>query len=41
MGQKHIFPNLILDHLGCTNGCNEPILGPFWDILAPQKSKKP
>ena len=20
MGQKHIFPNLILDHLGCTNG---------------------
>ena len=20
VGQKHIFPNLILDHLGCTNG---------------------
>ena len=20
MGQKHIFPNLILDHMGCTNG---------------------
>ena len=20
MGQKHIFPNLILDHWGCTNG---------------------
>ena len=20
MGQKYIFPNLILDHLGCTNG---------------------
>ena len=20
MGQKHIFPNLILDHLGCTDG---------------------
>ena len=20
MGQKRIFPNLILDHLGCTNG---------------------
>ena len=20
MGQKHIFPNLILDDLGCTNG---------------------
>ena len=20
MGQKHIFPKLILDHLGCTNG---------------------
>ena len=20
MGQKHIFPNLIQDHLGCTNG---------------------
>ena len=20
MGQKHIFPKLIVDHLGCTNG---------------------
>ena len=20
MGQRHIFPNLILDHWGCTNG---------------------
>ena len=41
MCQKCIFPNLILDHLGCTNGRNEPILSPFWGILAPQKSKKP
>ena len=41
MGQKHIFPNLILDHLGCTNGCNQPILGPFWGILAPEKPGKP
>ena len=41
MGQKRIFLNLILDHLGCTNGQNEPILSPFWGILAPQKSKKP
>ena len=40
MGQKRIFPNLILDHLGCTNGWNEPILSPVWGILAPQKSKK-
>ena len=45
MGQKwvkkRIFPNLILDHLGCTNGSNESILSPFWGILAPHKSKKP
>ena len=40
MGQKRIFPNLILYHLGCTNGCNESILSPFWGILAPQKSQK-
>ena len=41
VGQKRIFPNFILDHLGCTNGWNEPILSPFWGILAPQKTKKP
>ena len=45
MGQKWVknafFQNLILDHLGFTNGLNEPILSPFWGILAPQKSTKP
>ena len=41
MGQNRIFPNLILDRLGCTNRGNKPILSPFWGILAPQKSKKP
>ena len=40
-GSKPVFPNFILDHLGCTNGWNEPILSPFWGILAPQKTKKP
>ena len=40
MGQKCICPNIILDHLGCTNGQNEPILSPFGGILAPHKSKK-
>ena len=35
-----MFPNLILHHLGCANGQNEPTLSPFWGILAPQKSKK-
>ena len=39
--KTHFFKNLILDHLGCTNTSNEPILSPFWSILAPQKSKKP
>ena len=25
MGQKHVFPSVILDHWGCTNKCFEPI----------------
>ena len=29
MGQKCVFPKVILDHLGCTNKRNEPILSPF------------
>ena len=41
MGQNGIFLNLILDHLGCTNGWNEHILNPFSGKAAPQKSKKP
>ena len=40
MGQKHISPNLILDHLGCTNGCNEPILSPFWGHFGPSEVQK-
>ena len=41
MGQKRIFSNLIIDHLGCTNASNEPILSPFSGIMSPRKSKKP
>ena len=29
MGQKLVFPNVRLDHLGCSNKCFEPILSPF------------
>ena len=40
MGQKRIFPNLILDHFGCTNGWNEPILSPFWGHFGPAEVQK-
>ena len=39
MGQKSVFPKMILDHLGCLNKWDEPILSPFWGILAPPKSQ--
>ena len=26
MGENHVFPIVILDHLGCTNKCNKPML---------------
>ena len=29
MGQKHIFPKLIVDHLGCTNKAKDPMLCPL------------
>ena len=34
------FRKILLDHLGCTNKWNEPILGPYWAILAPLKAQK-
>ena len=39
MGQKCVFPKIILDHLGCTNKWNEPILSPLQAIFAPPKSQ--
>ena len=33
------FPKIILDHLGCMNKCNEPILRPLQAILATPKSQ--
>ena len=40
MDQKCVFPKILLDYLGCTNKWNEPILGPYWAILAPLKAQK-
>ena len=28
LGQKRVFPKMILNHLGCSNKCFEPILSP-------------
>ena len=39
MGQKCVFPKMILDHLGCLNKCNEPILSPLQAILATPESQ--
>ena len=39
MGQKCAFPKMILDHLGCTNKWNEPILSPLQAFLATPKSQ--
>ena len=38
MGQKWVFPKMILHHLGCLNKRNERILSPLQAILAPPKS---
>ena len=38
--KKRIFPNLILDHLGCTIGRNEPTLSPFWGHFGPSEVQK-
>ena len=29
IGQKYVFPKVILDDWGCTHKCVEPILSPF------------
>ena len=34
MGQKRIFPKMILDHLGCSNKCFKPILSLRSRVLA-------
>ena len=34
MGQKRIFPKVIVDHLGCSNRCFQRILSPFGRVLA-------
>ena len=38
-GQKCVFAKMIIDHLGCLNKSNEPILSPLQAILAPPKSQ--
>ena len=35
IGQKRVFPKVILDHWGSTNKCFEPILSLFWSSLVP------
>ena len=35
IGQRRVFPKVILDHWGCTNKCFEPILSKFWSSLVP------
>ena len=39
MGQKCVFPKMILDHLGCTNKKNGPFSRPLQAILALSKSQ--
>ena len=33
MGQKRVFPKVILDHFGCSNTCFSPVLSPWWRVL--------
>ena len=40
MGQKRIFPKIILDHLGCTNGRNEPVFRPILGHFGPSEVQK-
>ena len=37
MGQKRVFPEVILDHLGCSNKCFWPVFSPWGRILAVPK----
>ena len=39
MGQKGVFPKVILDHLGCSNKCFSPILSPLGRVLAHGESQ--
>ena len=39
MGQKRIFPQVILHHLGCSNKCFLPILSPESRVLAHGKGQ--
>ena len=38
MGENCVLPKMILDHLGCLNKGNEPMLSSLHAILAPPKS---
>ena len=39
MGEKRVFPKVILDHSGCSNKCIGPILSPWCRVLAHRKSQ--
>ena len=39
MGEKRVFPKLILDHSGCSNKWFGPILSPWRRVLAPGNSQ--
>ena len=39
MGQKCVFPKMILDHFKCLNKRNEPLLNPLQAILATPQSQ--
>ena len=37
---KIFFPNLFLDHLGCSNKCFWSVLSPWWPVRTLQNSQK-
>ena len=37
--KKRFFPNLFLDHLGCSNKCFQAVLSPWWRVLGHGKSQ--
>ena len=39
MGEKRVFPKVILDHFGCSNTCFWPVLSPWWRVLGHGKSE--
>ena len=39
MGQKRVFPKVILDHLGCSKQWFQPILSPWLRVLDPGNSQ--